>query len=492
MIQQLSPRGRMLLVFPEARANYGSGDLKREDIKVDELGAVYPPLGPLYVASALLQAGFEARFVDFSVRPYSIAELRRHLEGCNLIGLHTQSHYRESTTRIARDARILVPGIRVIAGGPDVTIFRTLLDGVDAAMTGDVETSVASVADALQKGRDLGGLPGVIYRSPNGIVHTDELPVREDLGSIAWPSRHLVNREDYSLFGGFRRRTTSLITGRGCTGSCRFCARRAYSYFRYRPRPVDDVLDEIEQVYREGYRFLYITDDNLLADRDRALAIMDGIVSRGIRMYLKIVARVDRADPDLYRGLARAGVRFVDFGLESACQEVLDFYGKGVAVEQNRRAVELASEYGIFIHAHVIVGGPLDDRERVQRTIDLVKSLPIHTVFFNVLGYRKGSSLWQDAQAQGLVDDNEEVVVAMRERALGPFSRPELIEIHGRAVREFYLRPAYVWQVFRKLAAIRDPELAMALARIAGTAALRVTRRALGLTMRGPERTDRG
>ena len=49
-----SPRGRILLVFPQARANYGSGDLKREDVKVDDLGAVYPPLGPLYVAAATL------------------------------------------------------------------------------------------------------------------------------------------------------------------------------------------------------------------------------------------------------------------------------------------------------------------------------------------------------------------------------------------------------------------------------------------------------
>jgi hypothetical protein len=176
--------------------------------------------------------------------------------------LHTQTHYRESSARIARDARKLVPGLRVLAGGPDVTLFRHLPEGVDVAMTGEVERTVVDVVAAMLAGRDLSNLPGVIFRDGERIVRTEEFPVEENLGALPWPARHLVARRDYSLFGAFRGKSTSLITGRGCTGHCRFCARPAYAYFRYRPRPVDDVLDEIQSVYEQGTRFLYVTDDN--------------------------------------------------------------------------------------------------------------------------------------------------------------------------------------------------------------------------------------
>jgi anaerobic magnesium-protoporphyrin IX monomethyl ester cyclase len=469
-----NPRGRVLIVFPEAHANYGSGDLKREDVKVDDLGAVYPPLGPLYVAAALERAGFAVRFADFSVEPYSIANLRRHLEGCQVLGLHTQTHYRESSARIARDARQLAPGLRVLAGGPDVTLFRHLPEGADVAMTGEVERTVADVVAAMLGDGDLHGLPGVIFRDGDRVVRTEELPVEENLGTFLWPARHLVARRDYSLFGAFRGKSTSLITGRGCTGHCRFCARPAYAYFRYRPRPVADVLDEIQSVYQQGYRFLYITDDNLLAERERAMALVQGIAERRIRMHLKIVARVDVADPELYDALAAAGVRFVDFGIESGRQATLDFYRKRATVEQNRRAVELADQRGIFTHAHVILGAPFEDRAAMRDTLDFVKTLPLDTVFFNILGYRRGSLLWQEAREKGLVRDDEEVVLASRERGLGLLDRPELERVHGEAVRQYYLRPSYLRRGLRKLLGLRDPELAWAIAEVAAKAALKV------------------
>jgi anaerobic magnesium-protoporphyrin IX monomethyl ester cyclase len=468
------PRGRVLLVFPEARANYGSGDLKREDVKVDDLGAVYPPLGPLYVAAALERAGFAVRFADFSVERYSIENLRRHLEGCQVLGLHTQTHYRASSARIARDARRLTAGLKVLAGGPDVTLFRDLPEGADLAMTGEVERTVGDVVAAMLSGQDLSGLPGVIFRAGDRLVRTDELPVEESLGSLGWPARHLVARSDYSLFGAFRGKSTSLITGRGCTGHCRFCARPAYAYFRYRPRPVDDVLDEIQSIYEQGYRFLYVTDDNLLAERERALAIVRGIVARRIRMHLKIVARVDVADPELYDALAAAGVRFVDFGIESGNQATLDFYRKRATIEQNRRAVELADQRGIFTHAHVIFGAPFEDRTAMRDTLAFVKTLPLDTVFFNILGYRRGSLLWQEAHEKALVRDDEEVVLASRERGLGLLDRPELERVHGEAVRQYYLRPAYLRHSLGKLLRVRDPELAWAITEVAAKAAVKI------------------
>ena len=474
-----SPRGRILLVFPQARANYGSGDLKREDVKVDDLGAVYPPLGPLYVAAALERAGFAVRFADFSVEPYTHENLRRHLEGCQVLGLHTQTHFRESSARIARDAREILSGLKVLAGGPDVTLFRHLPEGVDVAMTGEVERTVADVVAAMLAGGDLSKLPGVIFRDGDRIVRTEELSVEESLGALPWPARHLVARRDYSLFGAFRGKSTSLITGRGCTGHCRFCARPAYAYFRYRPRPVDDVLDEIQSVCEQGYRFLYITDDNLLAERERAMALVNGIVARKIRMHLKIVARVDVADPGLYDALVAAGVRFVDFGIESGSQATLDFYRKRATVEQNRLAVQLADERGIFTHAHVILGAPFEDRAAMRDTVQFVQTLPLDTVFFNILGYRRGSLLWQEAKENGLVRDEEEVVLASRERGLGLLDRAELTRVHGEAVRAYYLRPAYLRHGLGKLLRLRDPELAWAITEVAAKAAFKVGWRSL-------------
>ena len=174
-----------------------------------------------------------------------------------------------------------------------------------------------------------------------------------------------------------------------------------------------------------------------------------------------------------------AGVRFVDFGIESGSQATLDFYRKRATVDQNRRAVQLADERGIFTHAHVILGAPFEDRAAMRETIRFVQTLPLDTVFFNILGYRRGSLLWQEAKDQGLVRDEEEVVLASRERGLGLLDRPELTRLHGEAVRGYYLRPSYLWHGLGKLLRLRDPELAWAITEVAAKAALKVGWRSL-------------
>jgi hypothetical protein len=164
--------------------------------------------------------------------------------------------------------------------------------------------------------------------------------------------------------------------------------------------------------------------------------------------------------------LSRAGVRFIDLGLETPNEEVLRFYQKRTNIEQIRSAVLACDRHGILVHGHVMFGAPMETKDDLIKTIDMVCSLPVDSMFLNILGYRKESALWRRAVDASLISSDENVVVATRERGLGLYSEEELRQLHDWGIRRFYLRYVYFKRQIMKLASIGDLRFKMAMVRI--------------------------
>lgn len=237
---------------------------------------------------------------------------------------------------------------------------------------------------------------------------------------------------------------TSLITSRGCPYSCRFCSRTSLSARRYRPHFIPSIIRRLHAIQTAGYRIVAIMDDCFPPPLPRAHALFDAILKENLDLkFIVTAARVDLADPVLYRKMKRAGVVSVQFGCESGCQEILDFYHKQTTVEQIEATIRLSHEMGFITIGSFIFGAPAETVGQMRETLRFAKKLPFDSVSFLPLRYMVGSELWDEARKEGKISEDKYIVIADSNRGLSLLTEKQLVQRCQAAQFAYYLRPQY-------------------------------------------------
>ncbi len=167
------------------------------------------------------------------------------------------------------------------------------------------------------------------------------------------------------------------------------------------------MVDEVEQVYRQGYDGLVLIDDNFTQRPDRVEKICDLIIERGIRMKFYCEGRVNHSSVELFRKMKAAGFDVIYFGAESACEHVLDYYRKRVTPMQTRQAVANAKQCSMIVITSFILGAPPESPEDMRRTIDFIRALRPHGVQLNTLDVLVGTPIWQGMVNEGIIKPDD-------------------------------------------------------------------------------------
>ncbi len=211
-------------------------------------------------------------------------------------------------------------------------------------------------------------------------------------------SRELRSRPDRSILAGKRYLPLAPVElGRGCPHRCEFCSVRAF-YPRLRYRPIDDVLADIGAT---GRRFLFFTDDNLFAERKRALTLLQALRPLNLRWCCQ--ASIDiTGDPELLDLLAEAGCQVVMLGLESIRPENLEQMGKGWARGHDLEGSLAAfSSRGIAVYAGFVFGYDADGPDCFDATWDFIQRQGFFIVNSNHLQPYPGTPLYARLEAEG-------------------------------------------------------------------------------------------
>ena len=438
-----------------------AGDWKKNIKFLVASPSSFPPLGLLYVAAKLEQQGHTVEILDYCMEDISKEKLENALLSADAVGIGVNTNELKFSVNISTIIKDIDSDIPLIIGGPHCAFFKeqTLhaISNADICVIGEGEHAILELSSYFEGKKDISNVHGIYYRDNGSISSGKPLKIIDNLDDLPLPSRHLVEKYDYGNFPfGFKlkKRVTSAITSRGCPFHCRFCTRysNVIEGWGFRQRSAQNVLQEFEEL--DGhYGSMLIVDDSFLADKKRAHAIFDGLVSMGSDIDLHIVGtRVDYADRELYKKMKQAGVKMVTYGIESGNQDVLDFYDKRVTIPQIRDTVQLAREMNFFTVATFIIGAPIETKEHIENTIEFACSLPLDVALFGALGYMKGSQLWDEAVKNNLLSKDLEGVLADSRKGLGNFTLEELINYGSKAFQRFYFRPSYIFgQVYRSI-----------------------------------------
>ncbi len=422
----------------------------RKVSKLFSIKAEIPPLGLLYVASALEEKGHEVSVIDFCAEEFSNTRLLSAIKHTDAVGITVRTLEIDSVRHICDTIKQYTPQLPLIIGGPHCTIDpeKALREtGADICVQGEGEEVITVIAERLSQGEELDGIPGVLFVEEKEIKRGRPAKEIENLDMISFPSFHLVSQYQYGeVVGGYnptRGKVASLMTSRGCPYHCRYCINAAITK-TYRTRSAENVIRELVEI-KKNYQFLHIIDENFFADLDTANKILDFLIEDSHELELWISGiRVDAANEQLFRKMRDAGVTTINLGIESGNQEVLDFYNKQTTLEQCKTAARLARKMGFFTIGYFMLGAPIETEQHLRNTIEFAKSLPLDNASFSPFAYLKGTAIWQDAVSEGKISKDEVTVLCDSQRGLGNFTTKEIWAWVVKAFQEFHLRPRYI------------------------------------------------
>lgn len=275
---------------------------------------------------------------------------------------------------------------------------------------------------------------------------------RRETFTCSLPRHDLFPEGRYRIPGGTQRRFASVLTSYGCARNCSFCT-YTNSELGYKTRELTETIEELRHLKGLGYKEFFLRDASFVPRSRHARELCQAMIEAELGLGWMCNARVDAVDEPSLRMIRDAGCHTVYFGVESGDDEILSLQKKGTTTEQVRSAFRLCSQLGIRTGAFFIFGLIGETVDTMQKTIDFAKELDCYIASFNIAMPLEGTDLRKQAVAEGRLPAEMKGmdISSFEPIALGDELSPALIlRYKQKAIREFYLRPRYLWERLRK------------------------------------------
>jgi anaerobic magnesium-protoporphyrin IX monomethyl ester cyclase len=335
-----------------------------------------PPLGLASIAAYLEKNGFSVRIHDAEIESGKIEELLSEIHP-RFVGISGTTHTRFESFEIARRVKRHNPDIVTVYGGVHASFTATdtlrYIPEIDYASKGEGEKTFTEFIQKHDRGENFRTVRSLAYREGSGVAENPG-PSRLDLETLPRPAYHLLNMKRYSVKMEFcGQKGISLITARGCLARCSFCSASRMFDHLVTTRTSANVVDEIEFLFNEyGYTAIKIFDSTFTADRGHVTQICDEILDRKLSFPWECEIRIGTVDRQLLEKMRSAGCYYVDVGVESGSQKVLNLMRKGITVEEAEETINMCHEAGLKIKAFFSFGHIGEYPEDAEKTFQFI------------------------------------------------------------------------------------------------------------------------
>ncbi len=259
-------------------------------------------------------------------------------------------------------------------------------------------------------------------------------PVPAD--SIPIPNRRLAQRP-------WKLSNISLMATRGCPFGCDFCAVSSFFGTRVRCRPLDLVIQELEEALAleaQQTRLVVFKDDNLAINRDYADTLFTRLMPLNIIWAAQANIR-SLDDPELVKLMAASGGVLATVGLESVKPAHIDRYHKSYPEEAKvKEVISRLHRHNIFVWGSYMFGFDDDTPASLEATFQQAQSLGLDLATFNLLTPFPGTALYQRLVAEGRLVEKRWQYYDLEHSVYKPIlmSQEDLIDHTHRIIQRFY------------------------------------------------------
>lgn len=363
---------------------------------------LFPPY-TLCLLAAVLKGKYQIQVFDPNFRNRTPEETADFLKKTapDLVGITSVStEYYNVSKSFIELIRKALPKAVIVFGGviPTVMIEEARKDkNVDFWLLGEGEYSFPKFIEKLSSGStDLSDIKGLAYWDGEIFVQNDPEFI-DDLNEIPFPDYSKIAGAtllDYSNIKikyatNFMARNypaAMTITSRGCPFRCIFCAGRTVSGAKVRFRSAENVLSEIDQLYKAGIKEVIFLDDHFLADRERAIEIMRGIKQNYKGFTWKCVnVTAWLLDEEVLRLMYDSGCSVITVSIESGNQHVLkNIIKKPVQLDKIPPKLAFAKSIGFHIIANFVIGFPGETWEQIRDSVRYAEKIDVDMVNFHI------------------------------------------------------------------------------------------------------------
>jgi len=297
----------------------------------------FPPIG-LGIIASLTPKSWNVSLIDENWTPFSYQD-------ADLVGITAFTSSVNRAYEIATKYRN--NNVKVVMGGIHASLCTDEAQKyVDSVVVGEAETVWPRVIEDFQAGN-----LNTLYKGN-----------WTDLKNTVMPQRDLFHPE-YQF--------ASIQTSRGCPMDCEFCSVTTFNGNRYRRRPIEDVLAELETIPQ---KMIFFVDDNIVGygkkSREQALALFKGMVKLKLSKLWFCQASLNFAEDDeLLYWAGKAGCKMVFLGIEAEEIDTLKEINKNmninIGVDSYNKVFRRIQRAGIAVLGAFIFGMDNDDQEKL-------------------------------------------------------------------------------------------------------------------------------
>lgn len=323
-----------------------------------------PPHGPVVFAAALPR-DVEVEFVDENVEDIDFSA------GADLVALSVMLSC-QLPRAFEISAQFRSRGIPVIFGGIAAMLHSEEVSAhADSVFLGEAEGRMEMVLADLRRG-NLRKVYDYMYDHP-------------DIGSIGPARRDLLKHNLY------RYRNVQMLdlvhASRGCRFNCFPCCTGFLGGRRFRPRPIDRVVEEIAAIPNNR---LFVVDNSLAQDRDWLLDLFAALVP----LKKRWVSHPILDDDKVLQRAADAGAWYV-------YQAIFDTS----AVIRNR--IARLKDHGIGVEGTIILGTDEQDEDFIKGLVDFLLEVDIDIAEFTILTPFPHSPIRVSMEEEGRILSND-------------------------------------------------------------------------------------
>ena len=263
-------------------------------------------------------------------------------------------------------------GVPVVMGGVHPSFMpQEALKHCDAVVIGEVELVLDKLLDDLERGE------------MRGTYKSDRL---HPMKNLPMPRYDLIKKNRYV-------NRTFVQTSRGCHQGCTFCAEPLMNGLKFRYRPVEEVLREVESC---GSRMISINDADFFGTAERPKEVMRALKGRGIHWQAGVTSKLAQDDRMLELA-AESGCTLLSIGFESITRSTLTSVHKHVnRPETFVSLVEKVHSYGIMVFGLFMFGFDGDDGSVFEETARFNIGANYDACAYSVLTPYPGTLTWYE------------------------------------------------------------------------------------------------
>lgn len=301
--------------------------------------------------------------------------------------LFTPSYY--SMIDITKICKKIFPKAIIFAGGGVPTnmyneIFNDT-DCFDALCYGEGEKPLLELVKSNNKLDYIKNSPSWITKEKIKNKETFKHDFIENLDEIPFYDYKILNPDDYGLnpaitaYASVDSKNTNfhIMTSRGCPHHCCFCSSHTVHGRKMRYFSLKRVKEDFTRLRDEyGANTIVFQDDHLMADRKRALAVIDIINDLKMTAVFQNGLALYALDREMLEALQSAGLHQLVLPIESGSERVLrDIMHKPLNLSIAKKVADDCKDLGIYTNINILIGLPGETKQDIQDAKEFLKTI---------------------------------------------------------------------------------------------------------------------